>query len=86
MLFVLFLQRERKNKKVLCSYVNKYNVIVFDCRYIELNRKSYTQANELKVLYGDQLPTCLVSKPANVIVHVLDQIKSTEATVYQVRL
>lgn len=53
-------------------------------RYIELNRKSYTQANELKVLYGDQLPTCLVNKPAAVIMHVLDQIKSTEATVYQV--
>ena len=53
-------------------------------RYIELNRKSYTQANELKVLYGDQLPTCLVNKPASVIVHVLDQIKTTESTVYQV--
>ena len=53
-------------------------------RYIELNRKSYTQANELKVLYGDQLPTCLVNKPANVIVHVLEQIKTTESTVYQV--
>jgi len=53
-------------------------------RYSELNRKSYTQANELKVLYGDQLPTCLVNKPASVIVHVLEQIKSTESTVYQV--
>lgn len=50
-----------------------------------MNRKSYTQANELKVLYGDQLPTCLVNKPANVIVHVLEQIKTTESTVYQVR-
>lgn len=60
-------------------------LLIFDfSRYIELNRKSYTQANELKVLYGDQLPTCLVNKPAAVIMHVLDQIKSTEATVYQV--
>ena len=66
---------------VFYVFTNPY-LIYF--RYIELNRKSYTQANELKVLYGDQLPTCLVNKPAGVIVHVLDQIKSTEATVYQV--
>ncbi|XP_012562353.2 uncharacterized protein LOC101236525 isoform X1 [Hydra vulgaris] len=53
-------------------------------RYVELNRKSYTQANELKVLYGDQLPTCLVDKPASVILHVLDQIKSNDSAIYQV--
>ncbi|XP_066924257.1 uncharacterized protein [Clytia hemisphaerica] len=75
-----------RGKKLGTLIENLVNTVIpgFYKRYIELNRKSYTQANELKVLYGDQLPTCLVNKPASVIVHVLEQIKTTESTVYQV--
>ena len=69
----------------MCSIFIRILIGCF-CRYVEWNRKSYTQANELKVLYGDQLPTCLVDKPASVILHVLDQIKSSESAIYQVKM
>jgi len=73
--------------KKLCTLIERLVDRItpdFYRRYTDLNRKSFTQANELEVLYGDHLPTCLMSKPAAVIMHVLEQIKSTESTVYQV--
>ena len=67
----------------ILAYCSKYLCFLFHCRYVDLNRQSYTLANGLKTMYG-YLPSALVSKTAEVILHIIKRIQAIESTVYQV--
>ena len=53
---------------------------------MDLNVKSMTETNELGVMYGEEIPACLRDKPSSVVLYVLNQIKSTQSHVFQVKL